>query len=220
MTATRVISNAQTRRWEPPPVEGELLLDDGSRRKVQIPTARDLQAIEAAAQEEGYRAGHAEGLAAGTAEAQARLAASIDTFNAVLSTLSGPLEDLDEDMVQSIADLALTIARHIVRRELRTDPGEVVPVVRQALGALPVSQRRPRIRLNPEDVAIIAHALGMDDDDRNWRLEPDPLVSRGGCLVETDSSFIDATVESRIAAIASQMFGSERQRDAEPETDE
>ena len=43
-----------------------------------------------------------------------------------------------------------------------------------------------------------------------------PLVARGGCVVETETSRIDATVESRIAAIASKMFGGERESDRAP----
>ena len=56
-------------------------------------------------------------------------------------------------------------------------------------------------------------SLSIDTDGISWRVEADPLISRGGCIVETETSRIDATVESRIAAIASKMFGGERESD-------
>ena len=91
--------------------------------------------------------------------------------------------------------------------------GEVVGVVRETMRHLPIAPRAARIRLHPEDVELVQHAFALRDDTKSWRLEPDPLVTRGGCVVETDSSRIDASVESRLAAIASRMLGGEREGD-------
>ena len=57
------------------------------------------------------------------------------------------------------------------------------------------------------------NALSLRDDQSHWQFEPDPLIARGGCMVETESSRIDASVETRLAAIASKMFGGERGSD-------
>jgi flagellar assembly protein FliH len=100
-----------------------------------------------------------------------------------------------------------------VRRELKTDPGEVVGVVRETMRHLPIAPRAARIRLHPDDVELVQSAFALRDDSKTWRLEPDPLITRGGCVVETDTSRIDATVESRLAAIASRMLGGERESD-------
>ena len=111
------------------------------------------------------------------------------------------------------AYLAVLIARHLVRRELKANPGEIVGVVRETMRHLPIAPRAARIRLHPEDVELVQNAFALRDDTKIWRLEPDPLVTRGGCVVETDSSRIDASVESRLAAIASRMLGGEREGD-------
>ena len=81
---------------------------------------------------------------------------------------------------------------------------------------LPVAPRAARIRLHPEDADLIQAAFALGEDTRSWRLEADPLMTRGGCIVETDVSRIDASVESRLAAIASRMLGGDRESDREP----
>jgi flagellar assembly protein FliH len=41
----------------------------------------------------------------------------------------------------------------------------------------------------------------------------DPLITRGGCKVDTEVSYIDATVENRLAAVIATLFGGEREQD-------
>ena len=59
------------------------------------------------------------------------------------------------------------------------------------------------------------NALSLGEDEKSWRLEEDLLLSRGDCRVETESSYIDATVEARLSAIAANMLGDERRNDDE-----
>jgi flagellar assembly protein FliH len=166
-----------------------------------------------AARDEGFRVGHEAGFAAGRAEGQAQFEDRNRRLTALLATVADPLQQIDETIVRTLGELVILVARQLVRREIRTAPGEVVAVVRQALAALPAGGQQPRIRLHPDDLELVRQALGLQDDHRTWRLQPDPLLSRGGCVVETDTSLVDATVETRVSAIAYQMLGGEREGD-------
>jgi flagellar assembly protein FliH len=208
-----VISDFAGQAWQLPAVEGELVLDDGARRRISLPTAQDLEALAKAAHEEGFKQGYEDGRRAGHAAGTQQLAEACRHVESIIERLADPLRDLDDAVVKSIADLAILIARQLVRRELRVAPGEVVAVVRQALACLPAAARHPRVRLHPEDLELVAAAMGPAEADRTWRLEPDPLITRGGCLVETEASYIDATIEARIAAVASRMLGGDREED-------
>jgi len=44
----------------------------------------------------------------------------------------------------------------------------------------------------------------------------DPALTPGGCNIETEHSRIDATVESRLAAVIAQVMGGERSADKAP----
>jgi len=181
------------------------------------PTAEELEAMYEAARAEGHAAGLAEGRALGAAQARAEGEARQREIGAellaVLAMAARPLETLDGEVENALVDLTICIARQIIRRELRTNPGEVVAVVREALGQLPMATRERKLYLHPEDIPMVRQALGLADSEHGWRLEADPLLTRGGCLVETETSYIDATVESRIAAVVRDLLGGEREED-------
>lgn len=161
---------------------------------------------------QAYQSAYAEGLAKGNAEAAQRIKQEVQRLSSICAQLAAPLASVDDLVVDSVAELALTIARHLVRRELKHAPGEVVGVVREAMRQLPLATRQARIHLHPDDFVLVQEALAVRTDTA-WHLEADPLIARGGCLVETETSRVDAQVESRIAAIASRMFGGERGED-------
>ena len=163
-------------------------------------TAGQLEKLQQQAYAEGFERGRRDGMAAASEQAR-RLAA-------LCERLAHPLEELDEAVVSETARLALVIARHLVRRELKADPAQVVAVVQQAMAALPVAARKIRLYLHPEDAALVRAAL--EDEAAAWTLCEDPLMGRGDCRVVSEHSQIDATVERRLGAIAAQMFGGER----------
>lgn len=199
-------------RLQLPIVEGPIV-GDYAAPPGAMPTARQLEALHKQAYDEGFALGRADGREMALARGKAEFGSRIQRLEAILRELAQPLAELDDAVVESVAELAVLIARHVVRRELKANPGEVVGVVRETMRQLPVATRAARIRLHPEDAELVKEALGLDADGEVWRLEPDPLITRGGCVVETESSRIDAAVESRLAAIASRMLGGEREGD-------
>lgn len=200
------------RPFTPPLVEGPIAGEEYVR-SIRMPTAEELEALQRAAREEGFREGLNEGRRRGYASGEAEVKAELAALRGIVQQLTEPLENVDDAVIQAVSDLSVLIARHLVRRELKTNPGEVVGVVRETMRHLPIAPRAARIRLHPEDAELVQSAFALGDDTRSWRLEPDPLITRGGCIVETDSSRIDASVESRLAAIASRMLGGERESD-------
>ncbi len=211
MAAARAsrIHPVDVKTFDLPLMEGMVVTDTGSISTVKAPTAQSLEALHQQAYDEGRALGYADGLAAGASEIEEKVA----LLAGLIDTLAEPLGILDDEVVGSTAELAILIAKHLVRRELKIDPGEIVAVVRDTMQHLPVATRNPRIRMHPDDIEIVESALSIGEESRSWRMQPDPLVTRGGCIVETEASRIDASVESRLAAIVSKMFGGEREGD-------
>lgn len=187
-----------------------------------LPTLEEIEAIQREAQEEGYsagyqagyRTGHQEGLAASAAQ----IAAEAAKVRQILDFLARPLNELDAQVEEELARLAVDIARHLVRRELKTAPGEIVAVVREAVGLLPSAHRRLRVQLHPDDARLVRDALAPRDGDGEapWRIEEDPALSRGGCVVVSQNSRIDASVEKRLNAVIVNVLGDDRGHDHEP----
>ena len=179
--------------------------DSGHITVKDMPTAQRLEAMFEQAKQEGREAG----LAQGAGEIQAQVA----ILQQMWAELAEPFQKLDDDVVDAVSDLAILIARHLVRRELKTAPGEVVAVVREALKHIPLANRDVQIFLHPDDLEIVEKALSIGEQTRGFHLEADPSLTRGGCVVETEVSHIDASVEARLASLVSQMLGGDRHSD-------
>lgn len=179
---------------------------DAGRRPI---TARELEEIHKQARQEGFEQGLKQGRDSGREEFVQRL----ELLDNAMHKLARPFEELDESVEQQLAQLAMLVARQLVRRELKADPAQVIGVVREALAALPVGARDVRLAVSPEDAAMIREVLSLHESDHAIRLVEDPVQSRGGCRVVTDTSQIDATVESRLNAVIANTLGGLRSSD-------
>lgn len=204
--------------WHVPEVQSE-----GSQQR-QPMTARQLEEIQNQAHREGFQQGLQEGRDTGVKEFTQR----VQYLEQIIQSLSQPFEELDETIEQQLAQLAMLVARQLVRRELKTDPEQVIGVVREALSALPVTARNVQLALHPEDAVMVRESLSLQEGGQDIKLSPqgvssserggihivdDPVQSRGGCRVLTDVSQIDATVESRLNAVIASVMGGQRSTD-------
>ncbi len=173
-------------------------------------TAREIEEIHQAAWQEGFEQGRREGLA----DAAREIAQKVAELDALMNTLVHPLEKLDDEVEQQLVQLCVMLTRHLVRRELRTSPEEILGTLREALSLLPSAQREVRIVLHPEDAGLVRTHWQGEEEERRWRLVEDPTITRGGCRVESERSRIDATVEQRLNALLTQFLGGDREEDA------
>jgi len=197
---------AQAERWSPPLVHGPAVSVRRDQRK-------EASRAERQAHDEAFALGKAEGMAAGRAEFDARnadLALRLQKLDAILNVLSKPLSDLDAQVERQLVTLALTIARHLVRRELRIDPTQVIAIIRETVALLPASARNVRVHLHPDDAALVREVLAAPQSERAWSVIEDPVTSRGGCRVTTETAQIDARLETRLGEVIAQVLGSER----------
>lgn len=171
-------------------------------------TASDLEDLQRQAHQEGMQAGYKEGLEKG----QAQIKSQAERLSKILSLLQAPLDALDDKVEEELIALAIAVARQIIRRELKTDPGQIVAAVREAVGALPLATRQVRIHLHPEDATLVREAIApAAEGERTWQIQDDPALQRGDCKISSDTSQVDATVEKRLASIAAAILARERQ---------
>ncbi len=190
----------ETARWRAPAIDGS----EGAG----FLTAERLEALQRDAYDEAYEAGYREGLEAGKEAAAERAARLGELFD----TLAAPLEELDEIVEQQLAELSITIAKQLFRREIQIDPGHVIGVVRDTVPLLPVASRNVKVYLHPDDAALLRESLSGGYDEMAWSIVEDPLLARGGCKVTSDNSLIDAQAETRFQAVVDAISGDKRQQ--------
>ncbi|VAW52178.1 hypothetical protein MNBD_GAMMA05-691 [hydrothermal vent metagenome] len=167
------------------------------------------QKIRQQAYEKSYAKGYMEGLEKG----QKEIREQTQYLQSLMATLAMPLPDLDEQLVNEMVQLCMLVVKQLVRRELKTSPGEVVAVIKEALNSLPDVTGDVTLELHPEDSELIRSSMLQPGNEAHWRIVEDPLLTRGGCRVKTNTSRIDATVENRLNSVIANIMGGEREQD-------
>jgi flagellar assembly protein FliH len=194
--------------WEP------ASFDDAPRdvtlrhTEVSLPTIEQITAIQEQAQQEGYAAGHAEGHAAGLAEGRARAEAEAARLAALADGFAGETRRADTIISEQVLELAVDLARAILKSALALRPELVIPLVREAVRYLPAMQQPALLYLNPTDLALVRERIGDELAKTGWQLTEDAALEPGGCRVETPSNQIDAALPVRwqrlVAALGKQ----------------
>jgi flagellar assembly protein FliH len=218
---SKVISRDTTHgfeRWDLPIVEDvSAAVKDAKHGKAPgLMTAEQIERIQKQAFKEAYDAGFQQGRQEGMASGKGEVEYKGKLLAELLDSLTHPFEQLDESVEQQMVSLSLAIARQLVRRELKIDPGQVIGVVHEALAVLPVGSQDVKVCLHPDDVVLMREAIMLSEADRDWCLVEDPSLARGDCRILTKVSQVEATLEKRLTAVVSKLLGGERERDSNP----
>src|SRR6185437_11815139 len=201
--------SSQYQRWALPEVEGNIIGRPLDERKAKAAA----EAIARVARDQAEARGYDAGIAKAKIETDKRIAeldARLQRLDSILQLLARPLQELDADVEKMLLQLTLTVGKQLARRELRIDPAQVIAIIRESLGQLPIAAREVRVHLHPEDAATVRDRLAAPATERAWAIIEDPTLSRGGCIVRSETSQIDARLESRVHAIMTSTLGEER----------
>ena len=179
----------------------------------QPQTDKQLELDRKQAREEGYAIGFEQGKRDGFAAGMAEVSERSQLVDQLIRKLTHPFEQLDHQVEEELADLAIAISRQLIRRGIKENPGQVVAAVREAMNVLPASSREITLRVHPDDARMIREHLFKKDAPSSWTLIEDPGISCGGCKVTTETASVDATIESRLNAVIAQVFGGDRGTD-------
>ncbi|MEC4721354.1 flagellar assembly protein FliH [Noviherbaspirillum sp. CPCC 100848] len=155
---------------------------------------------------QGHQAGHAEGYAQGHAEAletaREALVAELAPVRKIAETFGSAIERATDTVASDMLELALDLAKAMLKTSLKVRPELVLPVVNEAIRYLPVVQQPALLALHPDDALVVTTHIGEELSRNGWRVTEDPHLERGGCRIETASNQIDASAEVRWQRIA------------------
>lgn len=167
----------------------------------EYPTEEELAAIREEARqqgyEDGYRAGHADGQAAALDAGRAATQQLLAPMESIAANFSEALRGADQLIANDVLELALHLAKGMLKQALPARPELVIPIVREAIEYLPTVQQPALLMLNPEDAAVVREGIGEELEKGGWRVVEDPAIERGGCKIDTATNQIDAQVQSR-----------------------
>lgn len=200
-------------KYEPPELEIEIL----------PPTAEEIEAIRAAAHTEGFAQGHQEGhtqgyelgqsegqeegLAKGMEEGTTQGVASgeeqvqqqITSWVALIDSIQDPVAKVEETLEKELVLLAVSLAKGVIRSEIKTNTDLIFQALREGLKALPIKEKHYQIHLHPDDIELVNNHFSPEEISKHcWDFIVSPELSAGGCEIVTQSNAVDVTVERRV----------------------
>lgn len=215
--------------------EAEVYLADARARAAQIVAEAGAQVEQerAAAFEQARKEGFAEGMAAGQkAGRDAALNEAKKKFAADQAALVGTMDELvkqftekrDRFFAQARQDtvlLGVAIARRLYGKLAAMDTIAGETATEAAAEALSYVRAATdvTIRVNPNDAAAMDAFVDLKTrrtfDGKHVRVAEDEAIDRGGVVVESADTTVDANVTSRIDQIASELAARWRERSKE-----
>lgn len=147
--------------------------------------------------EAGYAEGHAEGLNAAHGEAE--------KLHQLAQACAQSIDSIEAETGQALVNLAVSIARQVVRHTIKVEPERILDVIHEVLQLDSAQHGMLKLRLNPADIEMVEKYLQQDGSVTHWRLQPDMSIDRGGCVAETALGNIDATLQTRWQRVVSTL---------------
>jgi flagellar assembly protein FliH len=164
-----------------------------TKKSTRLSTVSELESIRQQAHDEGHAQGRDAGYAAGIQQARTEAA----QIHLLLQNLQDALNQMDEQVAQSLLDLSLEIARKMVGETLQIKPEVILKIVSDAINGLPHFNQNAHLILHPDDAELVRKQMGEQLSHAGWKIFTDAHIQRGGCRAETAHSNVDASTEAR-----------------------
>ncbi|RLA05162.1 MAG: hypothetical protein DRQ47_01855 [Gammaproteobacteria bacterium] len=173
-------------------------------------TAQNAEQINAAAYQDGLEKGREEG----RLEVLKQQQQALGEINSIVEHCQLQVSEFEQEVCEQLVAMTITIAKQVIRRELSVEPEQIMAVIREAINCLPSSSEKIMLKLHPEDAVLVREIYSLDEnEERTWKIFEDPGMQRGGCIINSESSVVNADLDQRIAGIVRQLLGGERSDD-------
>lgn len=160
-----------------------------------------LAALRPALEAAAYARGLEDGMQRGHDRAREPIARLLDALTEAMTSVRAHEQRWLGNLEENLAAIAVTVARHLIDRELAANPAIVTELVARALHQFPL-EKQLTVHLHPDDHALIREACsagGMGlDPALEIRWLADPHVVRGGCLVEGRERVLDGRLDTAL----------------------
>ena len=155
--------------------------------------AAELKEVQRLSHEQGYAAGQQAGFQQGLQQAQLET----EKFQTLMDNLQIALNQIDEQLAQSLLDLSLEIAQKMVVETLNIKPEVILKIVSTAIGSLPHFNQNAHLILHPTDAELVREQMEEQLAQAGWKIFTDAQIAQGGCRIETAHSNVDASNSAR-----------------------
>ncbi len=169
----------------------------GTPARILADAAAEAERVRELARAEG----HAEGLARGREDGLAEARSAASALHQAIAEALALREQLAEETENDAVALALALAAKILAGTLAVEPERVLDTVRGALRRV-TDRRRVTVLVDPADLDTVSTAIAEVETQvggiEHCDVQADRRVGRGGAIVCTLESEVDATVDTQL----------------------
>lgn len=167
-----------------------------------------IESLKEQAQEDGFQQGYREGYDQGkqtaTEEMQGILIAAVEKSESIIALSEQEVRNSILAAEKQFIEIALSIAKKILAREVEENPMVILPIVKKALEKVS-DQEQVVIKVHPDDYELVLQArrdlqmiLGQE---QALTIAHDHTIEVGSCVIESSNGTVDARVSTQFAAI-------------------
>lgn len=197
----------------PPAAHEDDAASGDSDRVEALPALHEEESLEQRLQAE-FKAGFDEGRRHTERNLRAELASQLQEERKRITSFAQAIEtsvaELRSAVERDTVKLAIAIAERIVKREIERDAETVVRQIQEAVRRL-VGVEKVKIRVHPKDEELVrslrSSLIASSDAVRELAIEVDESIASGGCILESDSGNVDASISTQFERIETALFG-------------
>lgn len=194
----------------------ENIINDAQRKAQDIvnsarETARaDAERIKKEAFDAAFKKGYNEGYEKGKNEGLKSVENLRVEAGNVLEEAHRISRDYIDGQKEEILNLALHIGEKIIKWQVDSNDSVVVEIAKGAIEAA-VVREQVIIRVNPMDYALVDcrrdELIKSAGEDVIVNIIRDDSIGRGGCRIESEGSFVDASIDAQFAKVKEALMG-------------
>ena len=181
------------------PLEGSVFPSAGHVPQPSSPVTHPVSALEQHLQG-AYQQGFQEGQGAARQELGGQFDAMAVRLARNIEELSGLRQRFRHEAEEDVIALAMAIARRILHRELTVAPEALLGLLKAALEKIE-AQEVHRVRVRPEDAALVQQHLEKMGLPQRVELIADASLERGSAILDSSRGALDVSVETQLAEI-------------------
>lgn len=167
---------------------------------ILVKAREEANAIKAGAKGEGFESGYNEGYEVGLKEATAVM----DSFVALTKELINIRDQYYGKSEEEMIHLVIKVVQAVINVEVDRDTEVIRGIIRKAVANVQ-NKEYMIIKVNPKDLAEAEKyrpQMGKEFEGIDKvEFKSDPMITRGGCIVETNIGSIDARLEMQLEAM-------------------
>lgn len=175
--------------------------DAGSSCNQSEPTIEEkIALLEKEAYDKGFAQGEKDGFELGEIKSK-KVIENIENLLDDMTRLKGRLVKRYE---KEILETIFTIAKKVIHTHMQIEESAVRDTILEALN-LTTEKRDITLKINPDDFEYVENLrpelFSRHMNVKSIAITSDPTITRGGCLLETPSGDVDASIETQLDSL-------------------